>query len=885
MSNSGYRRGPVWLMAAAALLVVTASAALAVGTVSGTVTATGGPATGLSVQLIGSDGKMASNAIVAADGTYSITASAGTYTAQVVGTLLDSPDADASKSVTLQDGQTATLSFAVKVLPTLSLNTADLPAGAPKWKLGTELDPADTSAASPTFDDSAWIDVDVPGNIQGQMPQYSYYAYRIKFDVPDDWVGKSLIMDRLDVDDGDTGVYLNGTNVGPAVEPIGGNPTPWSQPHTYLLPGSIVKKTNVLAIFAYQGYGGAGMTANGPRLYPAWATKGIITGKVTDLAGNPAYANLIILDSSGAQLGATISSGPSAGKYIFAGYKPGTYTVKVVGNLVDSPEADTTKPVTVTAGAVTTQDFAVTVLPTMSLASASLPSGAPGWKLGTDLTPGDFSAASPTFDDSAFLDVTVPGNADDVAQNSDFVYRLKFDVPDAWVGKNLILDNFSIDDGDTGVFFNGTPLGAYAEPTGGPASPWGIIRTYAIPGSAVKKTNVLAIFAHQGGGGVGMTGNAPRLYPMWTTKGTVVGTIVGADGKPIFGSVSLLDSTGKLAASATSSGPMYGQYIMAGLTPGAYKFDQWALTYAGAPSVVNVEAGKILTLSPVTPTVPPFFEDSVKRPMDDDFSGTTLDPKWQVADVGDATGGDQYLADGLLNVTAGGHDIWDQNDGFHYIYQTISGDFTATLQVVAIPDNRDWELGGLMIRKDLDQQSPHAFIQVSPRHDIQDKLRPTRGSFSNDNPEPIASTGNSILPNAWLKLKRQGTRVAYYWTTDPTGSDVHFGSVRDVPGLAGDPVLVGIAATSHSATDIDDGFKFDNFRVIPAAPPVTVVKGDLNGNGKVDIADATLALQIAVGLRQPSADQLKAGDLNGDGRVAINEVTLILKAAVGLGSL
>ncbi|MGC8833123.1 MAG: Ig-like domain-containing protein, partial [Armatimonadota bacterium] len=68
-------------------------------------------------------------------------------------------------------------------------------------------------------------------------------------------------------------------------------------------------------------------------------------------------------------------------------------------------------------------------------------------------------------------------------------------------------------------------------------------------------------------------------------------------------------------------------------------------------------------------------------------------------------------------------------------------------------------------------------------------------------------------------------------------------------------------------------------------PPAAVVRGDVTGDGKVNIVDATMALRIAVGIIQPTQAQLSAGDLNGDGRIAINEVLLILRAAVGLGTL
>ncbi|MGQ9696765.1 MAG: dockerin type I domain-containing protein [Armatimonadota bacterium] len=64
-----------------------------------------------------------------------------------------------------------------------------------------------------------------------------------------------------------------------------------------------------------------------------------------------------------------------------------------------------------------------------------------------------------------------------------------------------------------------------------------------------------------------------------------------------------------------------------------------------------------------------------------------------------------------------------------------------------------------------------------------------------------------------------------------------------------------------------------------------VVPGDLDGNGRVTISDATIALRVAVGLQVATAQQLAAGDLNKDGSIGMPEVTRILRAAVGLGTL
>ncbi|MGQ9697924.1 MAG: sugar-binding protein [Armatimonadota bacterium] len=69
----------------------------------------------------------------------------------------------------------------------------------------------------------------------------------------------------------------------------------------------------------------------------------------------------------------------------------------------------------------------------------------------------------------------------------------------------------------------------------------------------------------------------------------------------------------------------------------------------------------------------------------------------------------------------------------------------------------------------------------------------------------------------------------------------------------------------------------------PAKP--AVVKGDLNGDGKLAIADATIALRIAVGMETATADQLAAGDINGNGKIDIPDVTRILRSAVGLDTL
>lgn len=68
-------------------------------------------------------------------------------------------------------------------------------------------------------------------------------------------------------------------------------------------------------------------------------------------------------------------------------------------------------------------------------------------------------------------------------------------------------------------------------------------------------------------------------------------------------------------------------------------------------------------------------------------------------------------------------------------------------------------------------------------------------------------------------------------------------------------------------------------------PGAAAVRGDVDGNGVVQAADARLCLRQAVGLERYArgSSQYNACDYNSDGNVAAEDARLILRAAVGLG--
>lgn len=63
----------------------------------------------------------------------------------------------------------------------------------------------------------------------------------------------------------------------------------------------------------------------------------------------------------------------------------------------------------------------------------------------------------------------------------------------------------------------------------------------------------------------------------------------------------------------------------------------------------------------------------------DDWKGTTLDPKWHTTVMGDAKENPHAvrIENGKLRITAGGSDIWNDNDNGLFLWQWANGDFQA----------------------------------------------------------------------------------------------------------------------------------------------------------------------------------------------------------------
>lgn len=168
---------------------------------------------------------------------------------------------------------------------------------------------------------------------------------------------------------------------------------------------------------------------------------------------------------------------------------------------------------------------------------------------------------------------------------------------------------------------------------------------------------------------------------------------------------------------------------------------------------------------------------------------------WESADIGDNTkAGSTDIVGDVFTIVANGADIWSTADECRYVYQEASGDFEISAHIVSQEAANPWSKVGLMVRQSLDPSSQNAFINVTPENGAKLIVRATPGADTG--PSPLEQNFQAPI---WFKLIRSGDEFSSFWSED--GADWEPADVPGTPSVATvvmtDPVLVGIAVTSH----------------------------------------------------------------------------------------
>jgi len=240
----------------------------------------------------------------------------------------------------------------------------------------------------------------------------------------------------------------------------------------------------------------------------------------------------------------------------------------------------------------------------------------------------------------------------------------------------------------------------------------------------------------------------------------------------------------------------------------------WSFTTA---NWVPVNAGQV-TLN-YNNTKDPYMSQLAFDVTGDLTRGGVTDLALRYLGVAAPKGGVVYNdANDSYKVTGAGADIWGNADQFQYVYKTLTGDATMIARVAVMgPGANEWAKGGVMIRQSLAAGSTHAFMPITAGGG-------NGSSFQRRIVADLASTNaDAAAPTKaapyWVKIERKGN--------DFSGSISPDGKTWTQLGTAvtiamADPVLIGLAVTSHVDAATTRTITFDNVsatgNITPAGP-------------------------------------------------------------------
>ena len=162
--------------------------------------------------------------------------------------------------------------------------------------------------------------------------------------------------------------------------------------------------------------------------------------------------------------------------------------------------------------------------------------------------------------------------------------------------------------------------------------------------------------------------------------------------------------------------------------------------------------------------------------------------------------------DGGWDVVAGGADIWEGSDQFHFVYKKITDDFDTSVRVESFTPAHLYSKAGLMIRESLSPDSAHLMFLVfsdnSPRNNnlgaYEMQFRSVAGGACKAvYPEvrpPAPPEFPASYPNSWLRVQRRGDQFTAFASNDGKSWKVYGAQELKLARH----VYVGPALTSHN---------------------------------------------------------------------------------------
>jgi regulation of enolase protein 1 (concanavalin A-like superfamily) len=160
--------------------------------------------------------------------------------------------------------------------------------------------------------------------------------------------------------------------------------------------------------------------------------------------------------------------------------------------------------------------------------------------------------------------------------------------------------------------------------------------------------------------------------------------------------------------------------------------------------------------------------------------------------------GSANYANGTFTVAGAGQGtFFTSSDGFHYVYQSLTGDGTMVARVVNLQGSA--AQAGIMMRETLNPGANHMYV-FDYASSIYMTERTSTGASSS-----YQSLGSGVLPY-WIKLARSGNVFTMYSSADGVNW-LQLGASQTVSMAQN--VYVGLAVSSRSTTTLATA-TFDN---------------------------------------------------------------------------
>jgi hypothetical protein len=193
----------------------------------------------------------------------------------------------------------------------------------------------------------------------------------------------------------------------------------------------------------------------------------------------------------------------------------------------------------------------------------------------------------------------------------------------------------------------------------------------------------------------------------------------------------------------------------------------------------------------------------------DAWKGTTLDPKWHVTVMGDAQTQENGIVvdNGTIRITAGGSDIWNDNDNGLFLWQPANGDFQAVIEIRTLKMVSESTKVGIMVRPSTDLHAAHAYMIAMPKGthiQARTAVGESAGPGSGDAGRLTWGDGSGNGPTMHMRLTRTGNLFKSERSFDggKTWERVHDADHPDTDTVQvqmPDDVVMGIALSAINA--------------------------------------------------------------------------------------